>query len=120
VAERGGKGRKPTQPETPAARLSSRPGPPGTESTRPRPSSPRQSDFKGLLSKDAGRYSRYDPPVTAGLSVPERTLLAKLHEQAPRLARLIAGSVDTAQTRDALRELDMLLNGKRDSKSPRR
>ena len=81
---------------------------------------PSQSDFKSLLSKDAGRYSNRDVPVSAGLSVPERTLLAKLREHAPRLAELIAGSVDTVQARDALRELDTLLSGRRDPKSTRR
>jgi hypothetical protein len=109
----------PTQPETPAARLSSPPGHPDNKAT-PRtdpPSAPiTPSDFKSLLPDDAGRYSKKSKRSSgeAGVLAPrERALLAKLREHAPHLAQLIAGSVDAGQARDALRELDTLLNDKR-------
>lgn len=107
----------PTQPETPVARLSSPPAHPDGKATTDPPSVPiPPSDFKSLLPDDAGRYSkkskRSDSQAGA-LSPRERGLLAKLREQAPHLARLIAGSVDAAQARDALCELEALLNDKR-------
>lgn len=109
----------PTQPETPVARLSSPPGRPDSKATpRTDPASTpiAPSDFKSLLPDDAGRYSKKSKrsdSQSGVLSPRERALLAKLREQAPHLAQLIAGSVDAGQARDALRELEALLTSKR-------
>jgi hypothetical protein len=121
VEQRKGKTSQ-TQPETPAARLSSPPEPRGSEAppkTGPPSTRVPQSDFKSLLPDDAGRYSKQDKSEAGVLSPRERALLAKLREQAPCLARLVGGSVDAGQARDALHELDMLLTGKREETSPR-
>lgn len=112
VAERGKRGRQPTDPETPVARRSSHPAP------RPSQVPPRQSDFKTLLTGEAGRYSY--APAPQGLSVEDLALIAEFREDAPSLARLIAACPDPAEARKAFRELAVLLNRGKNPNARRR
>lgn len=102
------KQRKPTRPETPAARLSAR------------PPAPEAHALSKTAHSDAGRYAKRLGDVTAALSVKEQGQLAALRDEAPQLAQLIADSTDTDQVRQALRELELLLRRARTSRPPRR